>query len=69
MEQQASPSRTRTATGRLVTERTDAPIVGGTVYVWYLDDGEDTDDIDIEEDPVSPKDPDAGERYDPGTPS
>lgn len=66
-----TPSGPRTATDTLVTAPADAPIAGGTVYVRYLDDepGEERMRTLFEVDPDSPKDPDAADTYDAGSPS
>jgi len=58
-----TPSGRRVATGHVATSPADAPMVGGSVHVWFLGDGHDTDDIDMDTDPDSPKDPDAVELY------
>lgn len=59
----ATPTGCRVATARVVTAPEDAPMAGGSVYVWFLGDGRDTDDIDMDADPASPRDPDAVELY------
>lgn len=58
-----TPSGRQNATGRVVTSRAGAPIAGGTVLLWFLDDGSDTENIDIDEDPMSIREPDAEEMY------
>lgn len=58
-----SPAGQRQATGQLYTPIPDAPIAGGTVLVWFADDGHDTDNIDIVQDPNSIRDPDAAKTY------
>jgi len=58
-----TPSGRQVATGHITTAPEDAPMVGGTVHVWFLGDGRDTDDIDMDADPQSPRDPDAVELY------
>lgn len=58
-----TPSGPRQAEGRLSTSPADAPIEGGTVLLWYSDDGSDTENVDIEEDPDSIRDPDAAKTY------
>lgn len=48
-----TPSGRRQATGRVVTSPAGAPIVGGTVLLWFAGDGGDVENIDIEQDPDS----------------
>lgn len=45
------------------TSPAGAPVVGGTMLLWFMADGSDTENIDIEEDPASIRDPEAAERY------
>lgn len=58
-----TPSGQQQATGQLYTPIPDAPIAGGTVFVWFTADGGDTDDIDIDTDPDSIRHPDAAKTY------
>lgn len=60
-----TPSGQQRGAGRLVTSPTDAPIVGGTVLVWFTGDGHDTENIDVVQDPDSIRDPDAERTYEP----
>ncbi|MFE7616329.1 hypothetical protein [Streptomyces sp. NPDC057496] len=55
-----APSGTRTVVETIVTAPADVPAVGGSVLVWYLDDGA---EFYLEEDPDSPHEPGAAERY------
>lgn len=58
-----TPSGRRSATGRVVSSCAGAPIVGGTVLLWFLGDGADSEKIDMDEDPHSIRDPDAAKTY------
>lgn len=58
-----TPSGRRRATDRLYTRIPDAPVVGGTVFIWFAGDGDDTENIDIVRDPDSIRDPDAAKTY------
>lgn len=58
-----TPSGRRQATGRMFTAPADAPVVGGTVFVWFAGDGSDTENIDVEQDSDSIRDPDAAKTY------
>lgn len=58
-----TPSGRRNTTGRLVTSGAGAPVVGGTVLLWFLGDGSDTENVDMDDDPMSIRDPDAAEKY------
>lgn len=58
-----TPSGRRTASGRVLSIPAGAPIVGGTVQLWFLGDGADSDNIDMDEDPQSTPDPDAATTY------
>ncbi|MDK0524743.1 hypothetical protein [Streptomyces sp. ML-6] len=55
-----TPSGTRTVVETLTTAPADVPAVGGSVLVWCLDDGA---EFYLEEDPESPHEPGAAERY------
>ncbi|MGO2683243.1 MAG: hypothetical protein ACTIAA_03380 [Microbacterium sp.] len=59
-----TPSGRRTASGRVLSIPAGAPIVGGTVQLWFTGDGADSDNVDMDEDPQSIRDPDAAETYD-----
>jgi len=58
-----TPSGVRSVTALLHTEPAAAPIVGGTVIVWYIGDGDPQDDVHLEPDPHSDREPGASERY------
>lgn len=58
-----TPSGRRRAEDRLATSPADAPVEGGTVLLWYSDDGSDTENVDVEEDPDSIRDPAAAQAY------
>ncbi|MDT0270207.1 hypothetical protein RM844_28445 [Streptomyces sp. DSM 44915] len=58
-----TPRGTLVATGELLTEVAQAPVVGGTVLLWY--DAEDDADVLVARDPGSVRDPLAQERYRP----
>jgi len=58
-----TPSGSQQAAGRLVTPAADAPVVDGTVLLWFSGDGTDTSNIHIERDPDSILDPDAATTY------
>lgn len=60
-----SPSGRRTTTGRVLSTRAGAPMVGGTVLLWFAGDGSDAENIDMVEDPTSIRDPDAERIYEP----
>ncbi|MFJ2897330.1 hypothetical protein ACIO87_20895 [Streptomyces sp. NPDC087218] len=55
-----TPSGTRTVVETLAIAPADVPAVGGSVLVWYLDDGA---EFYLEEDPDSAHEPGAAERY------
>ena len=54
-----TPSGRQRGEGRVMTSIAGAPIVGGTVLLWFAGDGSDTSNIDIKQDPHSVIDPDA----------
>lgn len=56
-----TPEGLLTFEGEVRTEPADAPMVGGTVLVWYL--GSDVEDTYMEPDPDSIRDPDAASKY------
>lgn len=58
-----TPSGRKESTERLYTSPAGAPIVGGTILLWFLGDGSDTENVDVQEDPDSIRDPYAVERY------
>jgi len=58
-----TPSGERRTTSEVTTSAAGAPIVGGTVLLWFSGDGSDTDNIHIEQDPDSIRDPDAAKTY------
>ncbi|WP_325471799.1 hypothetical protein [Microbacterium sp.] len=58
-----TPSGRQHAEGRTITTPETAPIVGGTVLLWFAGDGSDTSNVDIWRDPESIADPDATEAY------
>lgn len=58
-----TPSGLQQTAGRLVTPAVEAPMVGGTVLLWFSGDGNDTSNIDIERDPESILDPDVATTY------
>jgi len=58
-----TPSGRRTASGRVLSIPAGAPVVGGTVQLWFLGNGADSDNIDMGEDPQSIRDPDAATTY------
>lgn len=58
-----TPSGPCRATGVILTSPAGAPVVGGTVRLWFLGDGSDTENIDLNEDPKSIRDPDAATKY------
>ena len=58
-----TPSGRQRAEGRTITTPETAPVVGGTVLLWFAGDGSDTSNIDIWRDPESVADPDAAETY------
>lgn len=60
-----SPSGRHTATGRVLSSPAGAPIVGGTVRLWFTGDGSDAENVDMDEDPKSIRDPDAERTYEP----
>jgi len=60
-----TPSGRRTASGRVLSIPAGAPIVGGTVQLWFLGDGADSDNVYMDEDPQSIRDPAAAETYEP----
>lgn len=60
-----APTGTRTATRGLVTSPAEAPIVGGTVKVWYDAENPDPERIRVERDPDSAADPEGAQRYAP----
>ncbi|MFB6505057.1 hypothetical protein ACFYXP_26960 [Streptomyces sp. NPDC002466] len=55
-----TPSGTRTVVETIATAPADVPVVGGSVLVWYLDDGA---EFYLEEDLDSAHEPGAAERY------
>ncbi|MET7641008.1 hypothetical protein [Streptomyces sp. NPDC005438] len=55
-----TPAGPRTVTEELVTAPAHVPEVGGGVLVWYVGDGA---EVHVEEDPDSPHEPGAAERY------
>lgn len=59
----ATPCGRKEVTTRVHTSAIGAPIAGGTMLLWFLADGADVDNIDIEEDPESIREPGAAERY------
>ena len=60
-----SPSGRRTANGRVLSSPAGAPVVGGTVLLWFAGDGSDAENIDMDEDPTSIRDPEAARIYEP----
>lgn len=60
-----SPSGPRTATARVLSTPAGAPIIGGTVLLWFAGDGSDAENVDMDEDPKSIRDPDAERIYEP----
>lgn len=60
-----SATGSHTATRRLTTTPEEAPIVGGTVKVWYDPDSPDPERISMDRDPDSPTDPENAKRYAP----
>lgn len=58
-----TPKGVRIVTDDVVTEPADAPTPGGTVLVWYLDEGMRRQDVYLEQDPDSIREPGAAERY------
>ena len=58
-----TPSGRRTSTARMTSSILGAPMPGGTVLLWFAGDGTDRENVDMEEDPDSPRDPDAAITY------
>lgn len=58
-----TPSGRKRAEGRTITTPETAPIVGGTVLLWFAGDGADASNVDIWRDPDSTVDPDAADDY------
>lgn len=58
-----TPSGSQRGEGSVVTSVRGAPVVGGTVLLWFSGDGSDTSNIDIVQDPSSVLDPDAESTY------
>ena len=58
-----TPSGRHRAEGRVVTSPADAPIEGGSVLLWFADDGRDTENVDMVPDPDSIRDPQAAKTY------
>lgn len=58
-----TPSGRRHSEGRVITSIPGAPVVGGTVLVWFAGDGSDVHNIDIVQDPESILDPEAPKTY------
>ena len=58
-----TPSGRRTSTAHMTSSIIGAPMPGGTVLLWFADDGSDSENVDMIEDPDSPRDPDAAITY------
>src|SRR5690606_36118508 len=58
-----TPSGPQRATARLSTPPADAPVVGGTVLLWFSDDSGESENSDIEHDPDSSRDPQSATIY------
>lgn len=58
-----TPSGPQRSTGRVIMSAADAPIVGGTVLLWFAGDGSDVENTDLRRDPDSIRDPHAAETY------
>jgi len=59
----STPEGQRTVVDDIVTEPADAPTPGGTVLVWYRGDAARQEDIYLEQDPDSIREPGAAERW------
>lgn len=58
-----TPSGQQRSTGRVIMSAADAPVVGGTVLLWFAGDGSDVENTDMSQDPESIRDPNAAEMY------
>lgn len=58
-----TPSGRHRGEGRVVTTIPGAPVIGGTVLVWFSGDGSDVHNIDIVQDHESILDPEASKTY------
>jgi len=59
----ATPTGVQTATSELFTDPGDAPVVGGTVLIWYIADGTQPSETYMEQDVNSIREPGAAARY------
>lgn len=60
-----APSGRHRASGRVLSSIAGAPVIGGTVLLWFVGDGADACNVDMDEDPDSIRDPEAHRLYEP----